>query len=643
MQFKHPEILWFLFLLVIPILVHLFQLRRFQKQYFTNVRFLKELSIQTRKSSKIKKWLLLATRLLLLACLIIAFAQPFFKAADSENKGNEMVILLDNSYSMQAKGDKGELLKRAVQDLLENTPENQQFSLITNNNAYWNTDIKSIQRELQNLQYSPVPFHPDFLLAKAHTKSPNAGKDVVVITDAVNLDSRNISKFTADSPTYFIVPEAQNTNNIAVDSVYISETLDNFYEIAVRLKAFGDAENDVPVALYNGKQLTAKTIVQFEGGNNSTVNFTIPKKDFHGYVSINDNSLGYDNTYYFSITKPEKNNVLAIGESAKNVFLSRIYTDDEFNFKAGELNALDYNNIENQDAIILNELNEIPQSLITNLKTFYSKGGNIIIIPAAETGLQSLNNLISSFGSAALSPGTAGERQITKIAFSHPLYATVFEKQVDNFQYPSVKTSFTLSGSAMPVLSYADQAPFLASFTNRLGNVYVFSAPINKQNSNFQNSPLIVPTFYNMGQNNNSTGVAAVTIGDNKSLVLDAQLAKDEVVSVKNEQADFIPMQQVLSNKIKLSFGDYPEQAGNYAIYKNNEKLKDISFNHARTESDLSLQNDNILDDFTKASSVSTVFNDIQSKRTASELWKWFVVGTLIFLLLELLIQKFVK
>ena len=77
MQFKHPEILYFLFLLAIPILVHLFQLRRFQKQYFTNVRFLKELSMQTRKSSVIKKWLLLAVRLLLLACLIVAFAQPF--------------------------------------------------------------------------------------------------------------------------------------------------------------------------------------------------------------------------------------------------------------------------------------------------------------------------------------------------------------------------------------------------------------------------------------------------------------------------------------------------------------------------------------------------------------------------------------
>jgi hypothetical protein len=69
--------------------VHLFQLRRFKKEYFTNVRFLKELSIQTRKSSQLKKWLLLLTRLLLLLCLILAFAQPFFQAKDHKSAANE--------------------------------------------------------------------------------------------------------------------------------------------------------------------------------------------------------------------------------------------------------------------------------------------------------------------------------------------------------------------------------------------------------------------------------------------------------------------------------------------------------------------------------------------------------------------------
>ena len=166
MQFKHPEILYFLFLLVVPILVHLFQLRRFKKEYFTNVRFLKALTIQSRKSSKIKKRLLLATRLLLLTCAIFAFAQPFFEAIDSKNASNEMYIVLDNSFSMQAKGKKGELLKRAVQELLENTPENAQFSLLTNTENYWNTDIKSSKSALQNLKYSATSFDLSAITAK---------------------------------------------------------------------------------------------------------------------------------------------------------------------------------------------------------------------------------------------------------------------------------------------------------------------------------------------------------------------------------------------------------------------------------------------------------------------------------------------
>src|SRR5690606_8869616 len=186
---------------------------------------------------------------------------------------------------------------------------------------YWDTDIKSIQKELQNMQYSSIPFHPDFLLTKAQTKKPNTGKDVVVITDAINLDNRNISRFKADSPTYFIVPEAENKNNIAIDSVFITQNLDNFYEIAVRLKSYGDNAEDLPIALHNGKQLTAKTVVKFGEEETNTINFTIPKKEFHGYSTITDNTLAYYNTYYFSITRPEKANILAIGEASKTNFL----------------------------------------------------------------------------------------------------------------------------------------------------------------------------------------------------------------------------------------------------------------------------------------------------------------------------------
>lgn len=642
MQFKHPEILYFLFLLVIPILVHLFQLRRFKKEYFTNVRLLKELSMQTRKSSTIKKWLLLATRLLLLACLIIAFAQPFFKAKDSESSSNEMVIVLDNSFSMQAKGSKGELLKRAIQDLLESTPENQRFSLVTCTETFWDTDIKSIQKELQNLTYSSTPFQLDFLLTKIETKKHNIPLDIVVVTDAIGANQKSIDKLAPHKSVYALLAAAENKSNVSIDKVSISQQLDNFYEIKVDVTFYGEIENEVPMSVFNGKNLIAKTVLEPQSDKKS-VTFTLPKKDFHGYVSIEDNSLAYDNTYYFSISKPEKSSVTVVGEASKNEFFTRIYTADEFNFTNSELNSLNYNSIENQDAVVLNELKEIPQSLGTTLKDFYAKGGNVVLIPSSESSTQNINSFLSNFSGLKATTLQNQEKQITKIAFNHPLYQTVFEKKTENFQYPKVNSVFNFSGNLSPILSFADQSFFLGSTTNKIGTFYLFSAPINKINSNFQNSPLIVPTFFNMAQNNMKTGISAYTIGENQNLILDVLLSKDEVVTIANENSDFIPMQQILNNKIKLSFGDYPSVSGNFSVLKNKENLKNISFNHPRTESDLSLDNTNLFDDFTSVNSVATVFDDIHSARTGNEIWKYFIIATLLFLLLELLIQKFVK
>ncbi|MBP9849991.1 MAG: BatA and WFA domain-containing protein [Flavobacterium sp.] len=641
MQFKHPEIFYFLLLLVIPILVHLFQLRRFKKEYFTNVKLLKELQIQTRKSSKIKKWLLLATRLLLLTCLILAFAQPFFDAKDNTNKGNELIILLDNSFSMQAKGTKGELLKRSIQELLEELPENQQFSLLTNSEVFWDTDIKSIQKELQNLKYSAMPFQLDYLINQVETKKKNTKKDYVIITDAVQSESKKASDLVENNIVYFIQPDAQNKTNISIDKVIISQVLDQFYELKITLQAFGETENEVPLSVFNNNKAVAKTMAKFEN-QKTEILITIPKNDFHGNISIEDNSLSYDNDYFLSISKPEKANIIAIGNSDKNNFLSRIFTADEFNFKSTELATLDYNQIENQEAIALNELEDLPVALGTTLKSFYEKGGNIVLIPNAKNTTSQLNAFAKNFGGLNYTQLSASTKQITKINFSHPLFQTVFEKKVTNFQYPNVKESFGLSGITN-ILQYEDNAVFVGSTTNRLGTFYAFSAPINKQNSNFQNAPLIVPTLYNMGQNQGKTGINAYTIGENENLILETILAKDEVVSIEKEGYSFIPMQQILNTKCKLSFGDYPEEAGNFDVFKANNSLKKISFNYPRTESDLTQVTTANFENFTKVNNIATVLNDIASERTSNEIWKWFIIATLLLLLTELLIQKFVK
>ena len=641
MQFKHPELLYFLFVLVIPILVHLFQLRRFKKEYFTNVQFLKELSIQTRKSSKIKKWLLLITRLLLLAALIIAFAQPFFKAKEAKNSSNEMYIVLDNSYSMQAKGNKGELLKRAIQELLENTPENQTFSLITNNETYWNTDIKSIQKEIQNIGYSALPFQLESAMAKIKSRKSANNKDVIIITDAIGLKPKQLKSIDENFNTYFINPKAEQKNNIAIDSVYMNQSLNDFYEIGVSLKSFGEQDNAIPIGLYNNNKLVAKTLVKFEKPE-ITIKFTIPKKDFNGYVSITDASLKYDNIFYFSITKPEKTNVISIGKTEKSGFLNRIYTPEEFNYSNSTIETLDYNSIENQDAIVLNELENLPQALVTNLKSFVEKGGNLVFIPSTESKIDETNRLLGSLGQIQFGKNQNTTKLITKIAFQHPLFQSVFEKKIDNFQYPNTKQNFQINAANPPILSYDDQSCFLTSIQIQVSSVYVFAAPINKMNSNFQNSPLIVPIFYNMVQNYQKTGVNAITIGENQPFLVATDLSKDEILEVKNENDKFIPIQQIFNNKVKLQFNDYPIFAGNFGIYKKDEIVRNISFNYNRSESNLE-EPQIQLSDYKVVKSIETVFNSLLSDRSNNEIWKIFVILTLLFLFLEVLIQKLVK
>jgi len=642
MQFKHPEILYFLFLLVIPILVHLFQLRRFKKEYFTNVRFLKELSIQTRKSSKIKKWLLLATRLLLLTFIVIAFAQPFFKAKDTKNSSNEMYIVLDNSFSMQAKGQKGELLKRAVQELLENTPENQTFSLITNAETFWNTDIKSIRTELQNLKYSALPFQLESAMAKIKSRKSVFNKDIVVITDAVGLESKQLKSIDKDFNTYFIIPKAEHENNASIDSVFIHQTLDDFYEIGLKLSAYGEKNKDIPVALYNQNKLIAKTLTKLET-KDKTIYFTIPKKDFNGYASITDNGLEYDNSLFFSISKPEKINIISIGTPEKSNFLSRIYTNDEFNFNNYTIETLDYNSIEKQDAIVLNELDEIPQALQTTLKSFVEKGGNIVLIPSAKATAANMNQFLRIFGSIQFKSLENKEKLVTKINFNHPLFSGVFESKIDNFQYPKTKNSFGISSTNPAALYYEDQTAFLTSINNSAASVYVFATPINLENSNFQQSPLIVPTFYKMAQNNQNMGVNALTIGNNNPFLIDATLSKDEILNVKNDSETFIPVQQILNNKVKLTLNDFPVQAGNFGIFKQKELLKNISFNYNRTESDLAQANENVLSEYKTIDLIATVFDTLQTNRTDNQIWKWFVIFALLLLATEMAIIRFVK
>jgi hypothetical protein len=56
-------------------------------------------------------------------------------------------------------------------------------------------------------------------------------KDLVIITDAINLQENQLKPIDKTHFPFFIIPNSEQKNNVSVDSVYLHQTLDNFYEI----------------------------------------------------------------------------------------------------------------------------------------------------------------------------------------------------------------------------------------------------------------------------------------------------------------------------------------------------------------------------------------------------------------------------
>ena len=146
-----------------------------------------------------------------------------------------------------------------------------------------------------------------------------------------------------------------------------------------------------------------------------------------------------------------------------------------------------------------------------------------------------------------------------------------------------------------------------------------------------------------MAQNSQKTGINANTIGESQPLVVAVLLSKDEILTVKNGVESFIPVQQLLNTKVKMIFNDNPTEAGNFSIFNKTRFVQNISFNYNRTESNLALANPDAVANFREIDDIETVFNTIQTDRTDTQIWKWFVILALLFLVLEVLIQKFVK
>src|SRR3954449_13180506 len=138
MSFLFPTLLTVgLPLIAVPILIHLINLRRQQRVRWAAMQFLQESQKRNRRWVLLKQLLLLATRMAVVAVLVLMLAHLVLRNEWLSLLGRgrtHHLVLLDDSYSMSDRwGDTSALAegKRAVQAIVDQAAQQSDTQLIT--------------------------------------------------------------------------------------------------------------------------------------------------------------------------------------------------------------------------------------------------------------------------------------------------------------------------------------------------------------------------------------------------------------------------------------------------------------------------------------------------------------------------------
>ena len=648
MHFKYPAIFYFLFILIVPILIHLFNLKKFKKIEFTNVQFLKKISIETRKSSQVKKLLILATRLLCFTALIFTFSQPYLGNKKIEDN-RHYYIYLDNSESLNTNGNNGNLLKTATHDIIENSPENERYSLLTNDDLRINISKKELKKDLRNIQISNNITSFEDKINAIERELKNKSNDlykILLISDFQYFTKKINNEFTNVTRPFSVVKLTSNVkNNISVDSVYISTY--NTYEkvVSVVIKNQGDKKNDIPIALYNSSKLINKRSFSILKNEEKILEFPIENfHQFKGKIQIDFNeSFMFDNVFYFTINPSKKTSILTIGKSLP--YISKIFNSDEFNYSSASLQNLNYNSISSQQLIILNQIQSITKVLESSILKFIENGGNLLVIPNKNIELNTYNSFFKKINSGEILNKYKDSLKITTINFEHPLFRDVFTKDVRNFEYPAVALNYTHNLKGNAILMFENKTPFLYEVANSFSKIYLFSSPLDIQSSNIVNSPIIVPTLYNMAKQSLELTKPYYILQKENTIEISKKIEKNEILKISNQKKSFIPSQINFANKVVLSTINEPKTAGFFDITLNRDTLNYLAYNNSPNESLLTFYDLNTVKkenkNITIFSSIKEYFKEINEKNKVQSLWRLFLAIAIVSLLLEILILKF--
>ena len=636
MQFAHPNLLYALFLLGIPILIHLFQLRKYTPVAFTNVVMLKRIEKQSRKSHSILQWLLLLTRLLLYACIIIAFAQPYLSTKEETITEKEIVLYLDNYMSMDAKIGKTSLLQRIKTEMqtLDNLPS--KISWFSNTEVYYDQSPKQFMETVQGLTLSSIKRFPNEIRLQTQqlaNRYPEKNHELLWISDFHRFAEEDLENFDKIAvKAYSIQPD--NLQNTSIDTLYVDT--DN-PEIIVEIFHKGE-DSETTVTLYKGENVLGRQKVQLTDSISEKVSFIINEAFIEeGKIRIEDSNIEFDNEKYFSLMPQEPIKIKALGQGESD-FL-KVFDSKEFQLEKIELNASDLSGLEKANLIVLYNVERITTQLSSLIENSIDNGASIVVLPSETIHVESYNTLLQRLDAPQFTTKRTHPRRLSTIHYDHPVFQGVFERRIENFQNPYVNQYYGLQNNGSPILSYDSGEAFLT----QARSVFLFTSSLNEENTNFIKSPLIVPALYNMARQSQPQKQIYQLIGENTTYAISGEFNSQDIVHITDEEDSFIPIQEQKQNGIWITTSDRPIKAGNYRITKDENTLDWVSYNYPNLSKEIHYPDLSNWSSILQTNSLEFPNTEQSLAEDSNTLWKWFVIFAILFLGIEMLLLKYYR
>jgi len=688
MQFLYPNVLWGLLALAIPLIVHFFNFRRTRKVYFSNVALLRSVDTRISAFRRLKHLLVMLARMLFIACLVLAFAQPVKKAIENRDLPRGINgIYLDNSQSMQNTRENRRLLDLAViriDELLSLLDRTSNIQLSTNEFDGQDQFVSSagqVRDRLTTVAFSETGRSLAQVYKRqrsvAHKHNPSGRNHFFWFSDFQKSTVGNLADLPVDTNdvVHLIPVTGKAARNVFVDSLWLNvpfvrEMQNNVLSVKV-FNSGNQAVEKLPLKLYVDDVQISTSSVDLPPNAYGTAkfNFTVNSRGLHkGRVSFDDQPVTFDNDYYFTLNASPAIRILHLyGQRSEQNYIGKIFANDSlFAYKAYSIDNFNPGEVQNADLVVLEGISALDGERRAVMETFLNQGGNMALIPSAQVSQVSLQEFLGPFGIRNVQadnhvPNPEAMQEMAGPEGQSPFFEDVFEKGSHSrlMSLPKVYPKIRWEGVAEPILTLKNGKPFLTRTRAGEGNIYLFASPLTRDYGNFAEHALYVPVLFRMAYLSGKTDRLAYNFSEGHVQLYMPEAPKNAVYKLKNKNLELIPVQTLRGKTLILTLPKSSELQNNqllgsgiYELEINGKAVKSLALNHSRTESYMDTWSAEELREAFAAQENVKVYDDVQDGQfieafRASSIdkpyWKYFVMAALFFLLAEILLGRLLR